>query len=83
MKATITFIGTNPLMPYLHGETIDAEIIACSGLTEQSDSNMHIIKTAESEYLFDIKDVKVLDSVILSGILQDEDRVGRVAIKLS
>lgn len=83
MKTTITFIGTNFGTAHLLDKTFAAEIFSCSGLTDESDSNMHVIKTLESEYLFDIKDVKVLDSVILSGILQDEDRVGRVAIKLS
>lgn len=81
MKTTITFIGTNPSVEYLRGKSFDAEIHCLSALAEEN-SNMHVIKTPDSEYLFDLKDTKVLDFVVLQGILQDRDAVGRVAIQL-
>lgn len=81
MKTAIQFIGTNDIFADLRGKTFAAEIMAISAVTE--DSNLHVITTPDSEYLFDIKDTKVLDFVVLHGILQNKDSVGRVAIQLS
>lgn len=82
MKTTIAFIGANEIFTNLRGKTFEAEIYCLSAVAEEN-SNMHVIKTPDSEYLFDLKDTKVLDFVVLQGILQDKDAVGRVAIQLS
>lgn len=82
MKTTIKFVGTNSLFDHLRDKSFDAEIHCLSALAEEN-SNMHVIKTPDAEYLFDLKDTKVLDFVVLQGILQDKDSVGRVAIQLS
>jgi len=81
MKTTLTFIGTNSALDYLRDKSFDAEIHCLNAIAEEN-SNMHVIKTPDSEYLFDLKDTKVLDFVVLQGILQDGESVGRVAIQL-
>lgn len=83
MKTTITFVGTNPATSHLHDQTFSAEIICLGNGLGDELSNMHLIKLPDRNLTFDLKDTKILDSVILSGILGDGDKVGRAAIKLS
>ena len=81
MKTTITFIGTNPATSHLHDKTFAAEInYLGSGVGDEA--SMYLIETADRKLLMDVKEVKSLDGLTLFGILQDEDKVGRVAIKL-
>ena len=81
MKCKIYICGTNSIFEYLRDQTFNAEIIFMGG--EDIFANIHLIKLSDRNLVFDLKNTKILDSVFLEGILEDEGKVGRVAIQLS
>ncbi len=82
MITNIKFIGTNKLTQHLSDKTFAAEIIYLGGGFGDELANMHLIKIPDKNFLFDLKDTKIFDSVILFGVLQDGSDLGRVAIEL-
>lgn len=81
MKTIIKFVGTNPATSHLHDQTFSAEIISMGKGDDVA--NMHLILLPDRSLRFDLKHTEILHFITLEGILEDEGKVGRVAIQLS
>lgn len=82
MKSTLSIIGVNSALEHLRNKTFAGEIISFGPDSPYKDAQMFLIKDGEKQYIFELKNTTILDSIVLAGILQDGETFGKAAIQI-